>query len=148
MIRAFNFEEPLSPSPNRSNGNDGTSIYPETASEALFRWDSGSPVFTVSMGGLGPGYEQAIQMLVFEIIRDHKDDALPSENSQELKAWWSAFGEKAITRTDKQAGGYTGAMVGAAKNLAYRGIRDGWAKMLKGAPQDRLIQVAKKFPQT
>lgn len=37
---------------------------PETCEEALARWDAGETVFTAEMGGLGPGYEQAIQETV------------------------------------------------------------------------------------
>jgi hypothetical protein len=47
-----------------------------TAQEALSRWDAGDIVWTVSMSGMGPGYEQAIHVLVFEIIRDN--DPLPT----------------------------------------------------------------------
>lgn len=102
-------------------------LYPETALDALQRWDLGDSVFTIEMGGLGPGYEQAIQLLVFEIVRDHHEDKLPdTENKETLDAYRRTFGEKAITRTDKLAGGYSGAQVGAAKRIAFRAIRDGW----------------------
>src|SRR3990167_269657 len=43
---------------------------PATAAEALARWDAGQSVFTVEMGGLGPGYEQVIHIMAFEIIRE------------------------------------------------------------------------------
>lgn len=42
----------------------------ETAAEALAAWDEGKIVTTVELGGLGPGYEQAIQVCAFEMIRD------------------------------------------------------------------------------
>ena len=48
-------------------------LVPKTASEALARWDAGGSVFTLEMGGLGPGYEQVIHIVVFELIRAFKD---------------------------------------------------------------------------
>ena len=41
-----------------------------TAQEQLKRWDEGRSIWTISMGGLGPSYEQAIQVLAIEIVRD------------------------------------------------------------------------------
>lgn len=117
-------------------------FHPETAADALARWDSGETVFTIEMGGLGPGYEQAIQMLVFEIIRDNITKPLPEPKSEESKTW----GDATVTRCDDQAGGYSGAMVGAVKHLAYRALRDGWEKTLNSAPIDRYIQVSKNWP--
>lgn len=72
-------------------------LIPETAADALARWDEGDTVFTVEMGGFGPGYEQAIQLLVFEMIRDHINDTRPPYDSDEIKAYSKSFGEKAIT---------------------------------------------------
>jgi len=113
--------------------------HPETAIDALQRWDAGETVFTVEMGGLGPSYEQAIQVLVFELLRDLAQKPLPKKPKPD-------WGNSTVTRIDKKMGGYSGAMVGAAKSLAYRAIRDGWKKMLESAPQDRLIQVRRDFP--
>lgn len=118
-------------------------FHPVTAADALKRWDNGEHVFTVEMGGLGPGYEQAIQILVFEIIRDELGKPLPTE---EKSPAWSTWGDAAVSRINSKMGGYSGAQVGAAKNVAYRALRDGWGEMLKTAPQDRLIQVSKSFP--
>lgn len=117
-------------------------LHPKTALDALARWDKGETVFTVEMGGLGPGYEQAIQMLVFEIIRDNGDKPLPEPKSEAAKHW----GDPTVSRCDEQAGGDSGAMVGAAKSLAYRALRDGWEAMVKSAPANRHIQVSKDWP--
>lgn len=117
-------------------------FHPQTARDALQRWDSGVTVFTIEMGGLGPGYEQAIQVLVFEMLRDYVDVKLPDEHSAEFKEFSRTFGDKTVHRIDEKMGGYSGAMVGAAKQVAYRALRDGWDKMLKSAPDDRRIQVS------
>lgn len=121
-------------------------FHPQTAADALKRWDEGQGVFTIEMGGIGPGYEQAIQILVFEIIRDNLGATLPDENDKDAsKAFWDKFGDESIHRTNEKLG-YSGAQVGAAKQVAYRALRQGWEAMLKTVPQDRLIQVSKNLP--
>jgi hypothetical protein len=115
-------------------------FHPVTARDALTRWDAGQSVFTIEMGGLGPGYEQAIQILVFELIRDMENKPLP-----EGKVFGS-WGDATVSRIDESCGGFSGAQVGAAKQVAYRAIRDGWGKMLESVQKDRSIQVSKFFP--
>lgn len=122
-------------------------FHPQTAADALNRWDDGKLVFTIEMGGLGPEYEQAIQVLVFEIIRDSLNVTLPDESDKDkMKTFSASFGDSAVSRIDEKMGGYSGAMIGAAKYLAYRALRDGWEKTLKSAPDERRIQVSKDFP--
>lgn len=121
-------------------------FHPQTAADALARWDAGKSVFTIEMGGLGPGYEQAIQVLVFEIIRDWVGKPMPNQSDPEFKKFSDSFADASVHRIDKQMGGYSGAQVGAAKQVAYRALRDGWEKMLKSVPDDRKIQVSKHVP--
>ena len=45
-------------------------LYPKTNKEALERWDKGDSLFTISMGGMGPGYEQCIHIVAMETIRE------------------------------------------------------------------------------
>jgi hypothetical protein len=115
---------------------------PETAKEALTKWDLGDPVFTVSMGGLGPGYEQCIHIIVFELLREYLDKPLLDTNDREA---CSAWGDAIINELDKKYG-FSGAQVGAAKHLAVCFLRDGYRKTVRALPSDRLIQVAKYFP--
>src|SRR3989304_666004 len=115
---------------------------PETARDALKRWDSGQSLFTVEMGGLGPGYEQAIQVLVMEIVRGFVDD--PS-----LMDWnhFSRRVDRIASELDKdnRIGGFSGAQVGVAKNLAYHYLTKGWRATLDEC-KDRLIQISKTWP--
>ena len=115
-------------------------FHPVTTLDALARWDKGDSVFTVEMGGLGPSYEQAIQILVFELIRDMHDKPSPEGNG------FGDWGDPTVRRINKKCGGFSGAQVVSAKRIAYLAIRDGWAKMLKSAPNNRMIQVSKQFP--
>lgn len=126
-------------------------LYPESVEEVLARWDSGDSIFTVEMGGLGPGYEQCIHIVCFNLIRAFKDarrelfdDSEPSRKKigelMDKHLWADAEIERL---------GLSGAQAGAGKQLAYRAIRDGWRAMIESAKAhdpDRLIQVSKGFP--
>lgn len=123
-----------------------------TTREWLEAWDRGECVASVEMGGIGPGYEQAIQRLVVEIIRDNdcvcpewlKDEVENDKRSERSKTW----GDDTARRLDKEPwAGFSGAQVGAARNLAYRILRDGPDGVLeslrKQGIEDRLIIVSK-----
>ena len=122
---------------------------PETAREALARWDAGESVFTAEMGGMGPGYEQVIHIMAFEIIREllTREPIDWSRATEEHRREWRAFTDSVEAAVlPKVAGlGSSGAQWGAAQNLAFRTVRIGWAKALDEIP-DRLIQVSRDWP--
>jgi hypothetical protein len=109
-------------------------------------WDSGKSVFTVEMGGLGPGYEQAIQVVAFELMRDLRGCDFTDE-SPENRAAILAKRDATVSRVDEKLGGLSGAMVGAATGLAFNVIRRGYRTALRDPKvSDRVIQVSKNFP--
>lgn len=118
------------------------------AREQLRRWDKGDSIWSIEMGGLGPGYEQALQILAIEIVRDYLDKPLPTKET------WSAFGDDTANRIDRKlpngsysCGGFSGAQVGAAKNLAFHWLKDGPAEVLRQcADRERHIQVSNFWP--
>lgn len=121
--------------------------FPETAKEALERWDKGEAVFTIEMGGLGPAYEQCIHIVVFEIIRSaDKNELIRLKDSNEgLNNYMDNLIFKNKICNDL---GLSGAQAGAAKNLAFRYIVEGYRKTLERKEiQDRRIQVQRHFPQ-
>lgn len=107
-------------------------------------WDSGRGFTTVEMGGIGPGYEQTIQTLVVELVRDNLGKPLPTGTR------FDGWGDDTIARIDAQLGGVTGAMYGAARNLAFRILRDGYQPTIDAVKRegkaDRLIQVSSFWP--
>ena len=114
---------------------------PETVDDALALWDAGNSIFTVEMGGLGPVYEQAIQVLAFAIMRRVKDMDL--EDADAVKG----AADLIVHELSDELGGLTLAQVGAAKNLAYVVCRKGYrAALSEDAVKDRHIQVSKGFP--
>src|SRR5256885_880394 len=117
----------------------------ETAAEALAAWDSGEIVTTVELGGIGPGYEQAIQVCTFEIIRDALEAKLPATDDREEE--FSALADATVHRIDHLCGGFSGAQVGAAKWLAFRTLRDGWGHVIEQArKKDQTTMVSRTRP--
>lgn len=117
---------------------------PETVSEALAKWDAGETIFTVEMGGIGPGYEMAIQGLAFEIMREINGFSQWGDDRELLKL--NVRIDAVVHRCDKEPwAGFSGAQVGAARNLASYVCRRGYRSALRDdAVKDRLIQVCKK----
>lgn len=122
------------------------SLVAESACEQLRRWDAGESIWSIEMGGMGPGYEQAIQTLAIEIVRDYLDGPLPEGK-------FGNWGDPTVTRIDYRLpdgswsmGGFSGAQVGAAKQLAYHWLKDGPAKVHADVPADRHIQVSQTWP--
>lgn len=133
--------------------NDNPFI-PATATEALARWDRGEPVFTVEMGGMGPGYEQCIHILAFELIRaliaaqwvtPRPYPAKGTPEAKRVREAWDAIVEPVIRELNK-VNGFSGAQVGAAQNLAAKVWNDGWRAAVDAVEQDRHIMVSRAFP--
>lgn len=129
----------------------------ETCIELLERWDAGHSVWTVEMGGLGPGYEQAIQVLAIECLRElvakdfewtgtHKDGETTEADKRDSDTC-RALLDPVVSRVDKWPGcGFSGAQVGAAMHLAAKFHRFGPIWVYDNAPEDRRIQVSKDWP--
>lgn len=121
-------------------------VIPETAEEALKNWDKGEMVFTVEMGGLGPGYEQAIHLTLFETLRL----VLQTDKTIREMTKLPDVIEAAITQVCKKhgdtIGGITGAQAGVVKWLLTRYVNEGWGLTVRRFPQDRRIQVSNFFP--
>jgi hypothetical protein len=121
----------------------------DTAREQVERWDAGQSIWTLEMGGMGPGYEQAIQVLAIEITRDNLDKFVPANEAE-----YRTFGDSTITRIDVKlpdgsysCGGFSGAQAGAAKSLALQWLREGPAALLaRPEAKDRKIQASKSWP--
>lgn len=125
--------------------------YGADAADWLKRWDEGRSVWSISMGGLGPGYEQAIQITVAEILRHLL------ERGYDYAAW-SDTEKWQLDRKEIEAAGFanpkidalglSGAQWGAAMNMALQLYRRGpRAIMADEQVKDRHIQVQRNFPQ-
>jgi hypothetical protein len=125
-------------------------LYGRDAQDWLDRWDKGEGVWSIEMGGMGPGYEQAIQITAAELLRRILERKYDKKALQD-KNYWKLCGDelheysmqnKAIKKL-----GLSGAQYGAALNIAIRLYLDGPRKIMKNEQiKDRHIQVSKNFP--
>lgn len=106
-----------------------------TLKEALKKWNNKETVWSVEMGGLGPGYEQCIQAMVFEMRNAGIDKKVTPENFDKIT-------EQVISKLDNKMGGFSGAQVGAARSVAFKFLTTGYNECLNDkAIKDRKIQV-------
>jgi hypothetical protein len=106
-------------------------------------WDSGDVVWTIEMGGLGPGYEQAIQNLVVELCRDFQlIDDWDAETNDSLQARRDAVYDRY-----EEFEGYSGAQVGAATSLAVVFCRKGPREVARElGDESRHLMISNHFP--
>lgn len=131
-------------------------LYPETVEEMLTKWDNGETVWTVEMGGLGPGYEQAIQVAMIELCRAAQFGELtimePAEEGDEpVERYSPVFDAKLQAVNRKFNLGLSGSQASAAMQIAYRFLTDGPRKALLSVKEqcpgeDRLIQIDNSWP--
>lgn len=125
--------------------------YGADATEWLKRWDEGKIVWSISMGGLGPGYEQAIQITVAEILRHllgRNYDAAAWVDFEKWQLDKKEIEAAVFANTKIEALGLSGAQWVAAMNLALQLYRRGpRAIMVDEQVKDRHIQVSRTFPQ-
>jgi len=106
--------------------------YGKDAADLLSRWDAGRGVWSIAMGGFGPGYEQALQIASFEVLRHLL-------NGGKIDA-----AEDALARVEYL--GLSGAQWGAARSLALAFHERGPRKVHEDFDSDRHIPASKFFP--
>lgn len=62
-----------------------------TNEDALKEWDDGGSVWSCSLGGFGPGYEQCIQLMGFEFLRAMLADPFDYEADSSDNDKWRAY---------------------------------------------------------
>jgi hypothetical protein len=120
---------------------------PLSAADAVAAYDRGESLNTIEMGGIGPGYEQAIQVGAIELIRVMLNRPLPDPPPKD-------WGHKELCEIDDRIdlGGLTGAMGGAIMSLAYGALKHGWSgrnfRFLKASRKnaERMIMFSKTWP--
>ena len=125
--------------------------FPITGKIALERWDAGDSIWSVEMGGLGPGYEQAIQILAVECLRKLYEVGFnwrdPEETFDQAHVRAVRLLEPVADRFSKPCLGFSGAQVGAAMNVATMLHRRGYREALQDpVVKDRLIQISRRWP--
>ena len=130
-------------------------LYGRDAREWLERWDAGKTCHTLTMGGLGPGYEQCIHVTAAEIIRYLlKNDPTPRwenpEDGDSSRLWSEHCDHVSRAMMDNETVsklGLSGAQFGAAMSIAHGIWRQGPVKVMTDERyKDHHIMVSKGFP--
>lgn len=124
--------------------------YGADAADWLKRWDDGGSVWSIEMGGLGPGYEQCIQITTAEILRhllERQYDVAKWDDSESWERDNKEIKTAGFANARISALGLSGAQWGAAMNLAIQFYRRGpRAVMTDELVKARHIQVQRTFP--
>ena len=113
----------------------------KTAKEALDIFLAGQPIHVVELGGLGPGYEQAIWDGIFKLIQEFHEEpeSFWIKEVDGKKEWTDGLDDKFYPILEGE--GLSGAQYGAIKSTAFQVMHYGWEYMMDQAPEDRLIMV-------
>ena len=126
-------------------------LYSETVNDMLERWDNLDTIWSVELGGLGPGYEQALQIAMVELCRAMQMETALTvvvDGEERFVDKWDEELHK-INRRFKL--GLSGAQSSAAKLLAYKfSVKGPRAALMsfkeEGMEDERLIQVDNSWP--
>lgn len=124
--------------------------YGASAQELLDRWDAGKIVWTIVMGGISPGYEQALQITAFEMIRallkqDPIDWEALQDDREATRALYDKISAEVTPIVDAKLG-LSGAQFGAAWNMATVFVRHGPVKAMSMVEKDRHQQQSRRYP--
>lgn len=117
----------------------------KTWQEAVKDWNENHPVWSAELGGIGPAYEQAIQVLLFEIMTKWGDKPLPPPEGDNYPIEYTKHVDEIVHELDERCG-FSGAQVGIAKGTAWQFMKYGYAHMMNKLEPDRHILVSKRFP--
>src|SRR3972149_1283647 len=118
-------------------------MYGADVTEWLKRWDAGETIWSIEMGGLGPGYEQCIQITIAEILRFMlgKNYDVTMADKDECKIIGDEIEKMGHSNPVIDKLGLSGAQWGAAMNLACQFYRKGPCVVMSDEQvKDRHIQ--------
>ena len=127
-------------------------FHTETNESALAAWDRGDSVWSCELGGLGPGYEQCIQIMGFEMLRAmlaHPGDWSKMSGEEGRDEWrkYIAMIEAVPTVSAVvEKLNPSGAQHSAAMKIASVFSKNGYSAGMEMVPQDLRIMVSKNFP--
>lgn len=117
--------------------------YNETWQQVADKYAAGEIVWSAELGGMGPGYEQCIQDLLFSILTKWpRKKKMPKPDGENYPAEYSKFVDEIVSEMNGSYG-FSGAQVGAAKRVAYQFIKYGYSKMMNSLEDGRHIMTRK-----
>lgn len=124
----------------------------KTAQELIDAWDAGETIWSIEMGGLGPGYEQALQVAAIEMTRKAIYFKQCGDKEKDTEVF-TMLCDEALKLIDDKLGGLSGAQYGAARYLAWNWITKGpetlykiYRDAEKEGKENRMIQVSNMWP--
>lgn len=128
--------------------HDKEQRYGKDCADLLARWDRGEGVWSIELGGLGPGYEQAIQLAGFEFLRAMIAVAPDASKWADSDDAWKADRKavEAVAGPVIEPLGLSGAQWGAGLNMAAVFYRNGPVAAMEMAADNRRLQVSRNFP--
>lgn len=120
--------------------------YGKNAADLVRKWDADETIWSITLGGFGPGYEQALVIAAVEFAREGLDVPLEGDLEQFFRAGWEEVCLHALERIKPWFTGLSGAQYGAAKWLAWQWVHgDGPAFVADKKYDDRTIQVSRRW---
>ncbi len=126
---------------------DKSELYGTDGADVLARWDRGDIIHTIEMGGLGPGYEQCIQIVAMEILRICLQEDYDAESWDNKDNWAKdrdQIEKLAHPRIDQL--GLSGAQWGAGLSLGTGFYMRSPSDLLSQVDGDRRIMASRGFP--
>lgn len=121
-----------------------------TWQQAAAQFKDNELVTTIEMGGLGPGYEQALQLLLFAIMAEWPaDKPVPPPDGEHAPSEFIQHRDAVVNKHDESLGGLSGAQVAAATSIAYRFMHYGYSETIEkieAENEDRLIMLTQDWP--
>lgn len=119
-----------------------------TNQELVADWFAGKEITAVSMGGLGAGYENGIWEIAMTLLRELNGnpldfDQIAQMQDNERDALRNSIDERPAMLDVYDLVQPSGAMVGAAWNIALVFHRHGYEAGLAQAPADRIIKITR-----
>ena len=108
-----------------------------TNEEVAKKWRDKKFVYTIELGGLGLGYEQALQEYLFDVFTYLTENKIDIDTLVENGKYTEKFEKIADDIAKGRDLSY--AMYGIARGTAFQFHRYGYAYMMNTVPKDRII---------
>ena len=126
---------------------DKSELFGVDGADILARWDRGDIIHTIEMGGLGPGYEQCIQIVAMEVLRICLQEGYDAKSWDNKDDWANDRGKiEKLAHPHIDQLGLSGAQWGAGLNLGIGFYMRSPSDLLSQVDDDRRIMASRHFP--